>query len=65
MLPAYADGGFVNRLAAWWRARRGSGGGARGAYEAAFSQSPHGMLVVDGKSLEIVDANPALLGSLG
>ena len=65
MLSAYADGGFVNRLAEWWRARRRSGGGVRGAYEAAFAQSPHGMLVVDGKSLDIVDANPALLGSLG
>ncbi len=39
--------------------------GVRGAYEAAFAQSPHGMLVVDGSSLEIVDANPALQSSLG
>jgi diguanylate cyclase (GGDEF)-like protein/PAS domain S-box-containing protein len=51
-------------LVEWWRARRRSGGGARSAYEAVFTQSPHGMLVVDGKSLEIVDANPALLSSL-
>ncbi|HEX3843850.1 MAG TPA: EAL domain-containing protein [Steroidobacteraceae bacterium] len=54
----------MNRLTEWWRARRRPGGGARGAYEAAFAQSPHGMLVVDGKSLEIADANPALLSSL-
>ncbi len=47
----------------FWRRRRSEG--VRGAYEAAFSQSPHGMLVVDGSSLEIVDANPALQASLG
>jgi diguanylate cyclase (GGDEF)-like protein/PAS domain S-box-containing protein len=65
MLSPYADGGFVNQLADWWRARRRSDKGASGAYEAAFTQSPHGMLVVDGKSLEIVDGNPALLRTLG
>jgi diguanylate cyclase (GGDEF)-like protein/PAS domain S-box-containing protein len=65
MLSAYADGGFLNRMAKWWRARRRSGEGAPGAYEAAFAQSPHGMLIVDGRSLEISDANPALLSSLG
>ncbi|HEV2268475.1 MAG TPA: EAL domain-containing protein [Steroidobacteraceae bacterium] len=41
------------------------GGRVPGAYEAAFSQSPHGMLVVDGGSFEIVDANLALQRSLG
>ena len=45
--------------------RRRSGGGASGAYEAAFAQSPHGMLVVDSRSFEIVDANRALQRSLG
>jgi diguanylate cyclase (GGDEF)-like protein/PAS domain S-box-containing protein len=65
MLPFHADGVFVNQLADWWRARRRSDKGARGAYEAAFAQSPHGMLVVDSQSLEIVDGNPALLRSLG
>jgi diguanylate cyclase (GGDEF)-like protein/PAS domain S-box-containing protein len=38
---------------------------ARGAYEAAFMQSPHGMLVVDARSLEVLEANPALQSSLG
>ena len=46
-------------------ARRRSGAGGRDTYEAAFAQSPHGMLVVDGQSLEIVDANPSLQRSLG
>ena len=55
----------MKQLADWWRARRRSGKRARGAYEAAFTQSPHGMLVVDGNSLEIVDANAALLISVG
>jgi diguanylate cyclase (GGDEF)-like protein/PAS domain S-box-containing protein len=49
----------------WRRVRRRSSAGARGVYEAAFSQSPHGMLVVDGRSLDIVDANAALQRSLG
>jgi diguanylate cyclase (GGDEF)-like protein/PAS domain S-box-containing protein len=47
----------------FWRRWR-TGAGIRGAYEAAFSQSPHGMLVVDARSLDIVDANPALQTSL-
>lgn len=47
----------------FWRRR--SDAGVRGAHEAAFSQSPHGKLVVDGRSLEIVDANPALQSSVG
>ncbi|MDE2261948.1 MAG: EAL domain-containing protein [Gammaproteobacteria bacterium] len=48
----------------FWR-RWLSGAGVGGAYEAAFSQSPHGMLVVDGRSLAVRDANPALQASLG
>ncbi len=47
--------------ALWRQARRR----ARGAHEAAFAQSPHGMLVVDCGSLRILDANPALQRSLG
>jgi PAS domain-containing protein len=50
----------------WRRARRRSGaGGVPGAYEAAFTQSPHGTLVVDASSLAIVDANFAMQRSLG
>jgi diguanylate cyclase (GGDEF)-like protein/PAS domain S-box-containing protein len=52
-------------LSLWWQARRRSGPAFRGTYEATFLQSPHGMLVVDGRSLDIVDANPALQTSLG
>jgi diguanylate cyclase (GGDEF)-like protein/PAS domain S-box-containing protein len=65
MLAAYADGAVVNWLALLGLGWRRLGRCARSAYEAAFTQSPHGMLVVDGKSLGIVDANPALLSSLG
>ncbi|HVS76852.1 MAG TPA: EAL domain-containing protein [Steroidobacteraceae bacterium] len=49
----------------WRLLRRGRGAGARNALEAAFTQSPHGMLLVDAASLDIVDANPALQRSLG
>ena len=49
----------------FWRRERRSVAGVRDTHEAAFAQSPHGMLVVDGTSLEIVDANPALQGTLG
>jgi diguanylate cyclase (GGDEF)-like protein/PAS domain S-box-containing protein len=52
-------------VAFWELARLRWGGGVRGAHDAAFSQSPHGMLVVDGRSLDIIDANPALQRSLG
>ena len=48
------------------RARPGAAaGGSRSAYEAAFAQSPNGILVVDGASLGIVDANPAMQQTLG
>ena len=46
----------------WWKRRR-SGGDS--PHDAAFAQSPLGMLVVDGRSFAIVDANPAFLSSLG
>jgi len=49
----------------WRRARPRAGASVRGTHETAFAQSPHGMLVVDGSSLAIVDANPALQRSLG
>ena len=53
-------------LPLWRRARPGAvAGGSRSAYEAAFAQSPNGMLVVDGASLGIVDANPAMQQTLG
>jgi diguanylate cyclase (GGDEF)-like protein/PAS domain S-box-containing protein len=52
-------------VALWQLVRLRSRGGVRGAHDAAFMQSPHGMLVVDAGSLDIVDANPALQCSLG
>jgi diguanylate cyclase (GGDEF)-like protein/PAS domain S-box-containing protein len=55
----------VNLFAFWRNWRQRPGADAQGPHEAAFAQSPHGMLVVDGGSLEIVDANPALQSSLG
>ncbi|MGH8318878.1 MAG: putative bifunctional diguanylate cyclase/phosphodiesterase [Steroidobacteraceae bacterium] len=50
-----------------WRLARWRGGiaGFRRAHQAAFTQSPHGMLVVDARSLKILAANPALQASLG
>ena len=53
-------------LPLWRRARPGAAvGGSRSAYEAAFAQSPNGMLVVDAASLGIIDANPAMQQTLG
>jgi diguanylate cyclase (GGDEF)-like protein/PAS domain S-box-containing protein len=52
-------------VALWQLVRLRSRGGVRGAHDASFMQSPHGMLVVDAASLEIIDANPALQCSLG
>ena len=50
----------------WRRARRAKDEPeAVNLHEAAFSQSPLGMLIVDGRSLAIVDANPALQSTLG
>jgi diguanylate cyclase (GGDEF)-like protein/PAS domain S-box-containing protein len=52
----------------WWRARRPADADdapVESVHDAAFSQSPLGMLVIDGSSLEIVDANPALQSTLG
>jgi diguanylate cyclase (GGDEF)-like protein/PAS domain S-box-containing protein len=51
--------------ALWQLVRLRSRGGVRGAHDAAFLQSPQGMLVVDAASLDIIDANPALQRSLG
>ncbi len=50
--------------AAWWSRRRGASEGAR-AHLAAFAQSPNGMLLVDAGTLRIIDANPALVRSVG
>jgi diguanylate cyclase (GGDEF)-like protein/PAS domain S-box-containing protein len=52
-------------VALWQLGRLRSSGGVRGAHDAGFAQSPHGMLLVDEKSLDIVDANPAIRRSLG
>jgi len=52
----------VNYFSLLWKRRRAS---AASPHEAAFAQSPHGMLVIDGSSLEIVDANASLQHSLG
>jgi diguanylate cyclase (GGDEF)-like protein/PAS domain S-box-containing protein len=52
----------------WWRARRppeADDDAVESVHDAAFSQSPLGMLVIDGSSLEIVDANPSLQSTLG
>ncbi len=52
--------------AALWRlqwVRRGRR--VRGMHEESFLQSPHGMLVVDAASLDVLDANPALQRSVG
>ncbi|MGB6486486.1 MAG: EAL domain-containing protein [Steroidobacteraceae bacterium] len=49
----------------WRRPRRRADAGIGSVHDAAFSQSPLGMLVVDGSSFAIVDANPALQSTLG
>jgi diguanylate cyclase (GGDEF)-like protein/PAS domain S-box-containing protein len=50
----------------WRRARPRPDDVAVGSvHDAAFSQSPLGMLVVDSRSFAIVDANPALQSTLG
>jgi diguanylate cyclase (GGDEF)-like protein/PAS domain S-box-containing protein len=51
----------------WRRARRPAEAEAavESVHDAAFSQSPLGMLVLDAGSLEIADANPALQSTLG
>ncbi|HEY1891956.1 MAG TPA: EAL domain-containing protein [Steroidobacteraceae bacterium] len=55
----------MNLFTFWRNGRQRPSVGAQGPHEAAFAQSPLGMLIVDGGSLEIVDANPALQSSLG
>ena len=57
--------GLLGPVPLWRRMRLLRKAAARDAYEAAFAQSPHGMLVVDARSLRIIDANPALQRSLG
>jgi diguanylate cyclase (GGDEF)-like protein/PAS domain S-box-containing protein len=63
-LAVLALGLLAAPISIWWRLRRTTTS-VLSAYEAAFSQSPLGMLVVDGGSLEIVDANPAAQSILG
>ncbi len=46
-------------------ARRKLGGKRTDPLQAAFDQSPNGMLLVDAGSLKVISANPALQGSLG
>ena len=49
----------------WRRARPRPAPAIGSVHDAAFSQSPLGMLMVDGGSFGIVDANPALQSTLG
>lgn len=49
---------------AWWSSRRRAPR-ERDAHLAAFAQSPNGMLLVDASTLQVVEANPALVTSLG
>jgi diguanylate cyclase (GGDEF)-like protein/PAS domain S-box-containing protein len=81
ILSSHADGGLVNQLALGsaglalgllavlvyfsLRSRGRPVARVRGTYAAAFMQSPQGVLIVDGESLNIVDANPAVQRSLG
>ncbi len=61
-----AMGTLAGVSAALWRlqwVRRGRR--VRGMHEESFLQSPHGMLVVDAASLDVLDANPALQRSVG
>ena len=80
-LSPHGDGVFVNHFALgsavlalgllavpirlWRRARPRPDVAVGSVHDAAFSQSPLGMLVVDGGSFAIVDANPALQSTLG
>lgn len=50
---------------AWWQVRARRTAAARGTQLAAFLQAPNGMLLVDADTLRIVDANPALVRSVG
>ncbi|MGA9366785.1 MAG: EAL domain-containing protein [Steroidobacteraceae bacterium] len=56
-------------IAFWLRARQRpveeEAEGVVSVLEAAFSQSPLGMLIMDGSSLAIIDANPAIQNTLG
>jgi diguanylate cyclase (GGDEF)-like protein/PAS domain S-box-containing protein len=49
----------------WLQSRRRPDAPVESLHDAAFSQSPLGMLVVDGRSFAIVDANPAMQSTLG
>jgi diguanylate cyclase (GGDEF)-like protein/PAS domain S-box-containing protein len=60
-----AIGLLAASLPLWWRLLRRPEEPAENVHEAAFSQSPLGMLVVDARSLAVVEANPALQATLG
>jgi diguanylate cyclase (GGDEF)-like protein/PAS domain S-box-containing protein len=67
-LAVLAVGLLTVTILLWWRSRKHPDDEAvvvESVHDAAFSQSPLGMLVVDGGSLEIVDANPTLQNTLG
>jgi diguanylate cyclase (GGDEF)-like protein/PAS domain S-box-containing protein len=50
---------------AYQKKREGNGELPRDACRAAFEQSTNGILLVDGESLQVIDANPALQRTLG
>ncbi len=52
-------------LASWLERRRRPDGRREARYRAVLEQSPNGVLIGDAASLRVLDANPALLASLG
>ena len=80
-LSPHWDGGHVDHLALgpaamalglllapvplWRLTRRRAARGVRDVFREAFLQSPVGMLLVDGRTLAPVDANPAFVRSIG
>jgi diguanylate cyclase (GGDEF)-like protein/PAS domain S-box-containing protein len=52
-------------LTLWTRSRHRDDALRDARYRAVLEQSPNGVLIVDAASMRVVDANPALLGSLG
>jgi diguanylate cyclase (GGDEF)-like protein/PAS domain S-box-containing protein len=64
-LAVLALGLLAVSIRLWLLSRRPPPAPAESVHDEAFSQSPFGMLVVDGRSSAIVDANPALQSTLG
>jgi diguanylate cyclase (GGDEF)-like protein/PAS domain S-box-containing protein len=56
---------LVGLLALIWLAARRNGAARDARYRAVLEQSPNGVLIADAESLYVVDANPALLRTLG